>query len=202
MIGEFMILAPRKSTYLDLVVESEKTPVPALPLAALFGKFMSVARWGDENLKGESEGTSAENEMSIVQFADVCGTRILLTGDAGVGSLTEAARKAFQIGILAPPDWFQVPHHGSRRNLSSRLLDIWLGDRLPSGPTPSPSGLAVISANQNDLQHPKKAVVRALIHRGQRVVQTKGILNLRSSSAPNRGWAMAVPLDYPVDQED
>ena len=62
--------------------------------------------------------------------------------------------------------------------------------------------LAIISANQNDNEHPKKAVARALIHRGRRVFQTKGTLSLKSNGAPDRGWTAASPLEYPKDQED
>lgn len=170
-IGAFAVLAPRRTTYLQLIVESDKTPVPARWAEALFGESMSAAQWGHENLKGDSDGTSAENETSIVQFADVCGTRVLLTGDAGVRALVEAAWEAHRIGELATPiDWFQVPHHGSRRNLSSEVLEVWLGQKLPA-PVPNPAVYAVISANQKDPEHPKKAAVRALIHRGRCVLQ-------------------------------
>ena len=201
-IGAFTVLAPRRTTYLELIVESDKTPVPARWVEALFGDSMSVARWGDENLKGDTEGTSEENETSIVQYANVCGTRVLLTGDAGVRALVEAGWEAHRLGQLAfPLDWFQVPHHGSRRNLSSDVLDAWLGQKL-SEPVPSPTVHAVISANQRDPEHPKKAVVRALIHRGRRVLQTAGTLRMKTSGAPDRGWATATPLNYPTDQED
>ena len=35
--------------------------------------------------------TSAENEMSIVQYANICGQRVVLTADAGRAALAEAA---------------------------------------------------------------------------------------------------------------
>ena len=201
-IGEFTVLSPHRTTYLLLVVESDKTPVPTTGLMALLGEPVSPAVWGEENLKGDTEGTSADNEASVVQFADVCGTKVLLTGDAGVRALTEAHQAALQMGKSAYPlDWFQVPHHGSRRNLSSDVLDTWLGARLPS-PLQDTAQKAVISANQNDKEHPKKAVVRALIHRGRRVFQTNGTLHMYTSGAPDRGWTTATPLGYPQDQED
>ena len=200
-IGEFTVLAPHRTSYLQLVVESDKTPVPGTRLMAKHSDAVSPAEWGEENLKGEAEGTSAENETSIVQFANLCGKKILLTGDAGVRSLTEAHQAVLLMGeSISPPDWFQVPHHGSRRNLSSGVLDKWLGPRLPA-PLENKAKQAIISANQNDNDHPKKAVVRALIHRGRRVFQTKGTLHCHSSGAPDRGWAMASPLEYPRDQE-
>ena len=201
-IGDFTVLSPHRTTYLFLIVESEKTPVPAPGLTTLLGESVSRAAWGEENLKGDTEGTSPDNETSIVQFAHVCGTKVLLTGDAGVRALTEAHHAALQMGIsTGSVDWFQVPHHGSRRNLSSHVLDLWLGTKL-SHPMQPTALQAVVSANQNDRDHPKKAVVRALIHRGRRVFQTNGSLHMRSVGAPNRGWTSALPLEYPDDQED
>ena len=201
-IGEFTVLSPHKTTYLHLVVGSDKTPVPLNKSTALLGESVSPAAWGEENLKGDTEGTSEENESSIVQFASICGKKILLTGDAGVQALTKAHQAACQMGLpIYPLHWFQVPHHGSRRNLSSDVLDKWLGERL-SGPVSDPAKQAVISANQNDEEHPKKAVVRAMIHRGRRVFQTNGTLHTYSSGAPDRGWTTAIPLEYPQEQED
>ena len=202
-IGEFTVLSPHKATYLQLIVESDKTPVPASKAVARFADAASSASWGEENLKGDTQDTTPENETSIVQFADVCGKRILLTGDAGVRALTEAHEAATTMGkSVSDIDWFHVPHHGSRRNVSSDVLDKWLGDKLP-GPLDSPSLRAIISANQQDTDHPKKAVVRALIHRGRRVIQTEGYLHVRSSGAPGRsGWTNVTPMVYPEDQED
>ena len=201
-IGEFTVLSPHKTTYLELIVESDKTPVPATGLMALLRESLSHAAWGQENLKGDTEGTSAENETSIVQFGDVCGKKVLLTGDAGVRALTAAHQAACQMGKATYSlDWFQAPHHGSRRNLSSDVLDTWLGARL-GGPVQDAAQQAVISANRSDKEHPKKAVVRALIHRGRSVFQTDGTLRMHSTGAPHRGWTTAMPLKYPQDQED
>lgn len=203
-IGEFTVLSPSKATYLDLIVESDKTPVPAARMVARLEEVVTAAAWGEENLKGDTDGTSAENETSIVQFANVCERKVLLTGDAGVRALAEAHQAAENLGeSTSDLDWFHVPHHGSRRNLSSDVLDLWLGGKL-TAPADSPSPRAIISANQKDLEHPKKAVVRALIHRGRRVIQTDGTLSIRTNGAPDRGtdWTTVEPLDYPDEQEN
>ena len=141
-IGEFIVLAPTKERYLDLVVESKKTPEAAraadesdqsmlAKLGYLVEKVVSFIRaaWGEESFS--SEETSPENEMSVIQYANLCGDKILLTADAGRGALTEAANYAPWAGLELPGiDWFQVPHHGSRRNVSTEILDRWLGKRL------------------------------------------------------------------------
>ena len=208
-IGAFEVLAPSKDRYIELVVDSEKTPEAerkAKMEGSLFERVVTfvqkiAASWGEENLKGESDGTSSENEMSVVQIAELCNEKILLTGDAGIEALQEAYDNAALLGYSLPGvNRFQVPHHGSRRNLSSTVLDNWLGQKLPQQ-TDSPSYSAIISANQNDDDHPKKAVVRALHHRGAKVVQTKGIL-FCYKNAPERGWSSAVPLEYPTDMEE
>ena len=97
---------------------------------AKLGEAISAAAWGEEILKGDTDGTSEENETSIVQFSDVYERKVLLTGDAGVRALTEAHQSAVAMGkSTSELDWFQVPHHGSRRNLSSDVLDTWLGGK-------------------------------------------------------------------------
>ena len=208
-IGEFIVLAPSFNRYIDLIVESDKTPEPERQ-AAIEGRFFErvvvfirslAANWGEENLKGVSEGTSQENESSIVQFAELCGKKILLTGDAGVEALDEAYDYALRLRIQLPGiDRFDVPHHGSRRNLSSDVLDKWLGPKL-SSESRLPLCTAIISANRNDSEHPKKAVIRALIHRGAKVFQTEGTLYW-FQNAPDRGWGSAAALEYPTDMEE
>ena len=211
MIGMFTVLAPSKARYLDLVVESEKTPESVKEeeekksFAALLGKLGAFVRalWGNEVFSAEE--TSAENEMSVVQYATLCGETILLTGDAGRGALDEAADYAPSAGLTLPGiDRFQVPHHGSRRNVSTEILDRWLGQKLDSQPAEgSERFTGIVSAAAKDKDHPRKAVVRAMIHRGAKVVSTEGKSLRTSRNAPSRnGWYSAKPLPYPDEQEE
>ncbi|WP_440207666.1 MBL fold metallo-hydrolase [Actinobacillus pleuropneumoniae] len=93
-IGEFLVLAPSKNRYLDLVAESEKTPDVVATESSFAESLSSIwnsvihfinANWGDENLS--KEPTSAENNMSVVQYASLNEQNILLTGDAGIETL-------------------------------------------------------------------------------------------------------------------
>ncbi len=219
-IGAFTVLAPTKARYLDLIVESEKTPESVEEAErGTIGTFAELvqagvmkaaavvatlrAAWGEEVFSPEE--TSAENEMSVVQYARLCGKRILLTGDAGRVALAEAADFAPYVGLELPGlDRFQVPHHGSRRNVSSEILDRWLGTRLPSQPAVGEEIFSTyISSAREDEAHPRKAVVRALYHRGAKVFATEGADLRMSANAPNRiGWVSAQPLDYPQEQEE
>ena len=216
-IGAFTVLAPSKARYLQLIVSSERTPKEAtqvakagfletLQLAAAKIVRYAKAAWGVEVFS--TEPTSAENEMSIVQYAGLCDEKILLTGDVGREGLTEAADFAPRIGLRLPGiDRFDVPHHGSRRNVSTEVLDRWLGGRLTQR-LPEGQGRfkALMCANPDDKDHPRRAVVRGLIHRGADVAQTTGTRGgyLRTAkNAPPR--ADAVPaklLPYPEEQEE
>lgn len=217
-IGAFTVLAPSKSRYLDLIVESERTPesveeaeeTAATSLGRFVEKYaakavyyLKAAAWGEEIFSPEE--TSAENEMSVIQYANLCGRSILLTGDAGRAALTEAADYAPQVGLSLPGiDRFQVPHHGSRRNVSTEILDRWLGERLPAR-LPQGQGRfhAIVSSAKEDTAHPRKAVVRALQHRGADVVATEGQDIRTHVNAPSRlNWGPVQPMDYPEEQEE
>lgn len=215
-IGNFTVMAPTKSRYLDLVVSSEKSPEIAKEekaiqessyrtmLDSLAEKAVTFLKslWGEENFSAEE--TSSENEMSVVQYATLCGKSILLTGDAGRGALNEAYEYAPAVGLTLPGiNRFQVPHHGSRRNVSSEILDLWLGDKLESEPNDdSKECHAFISAAKKDKDHPRKAVIRGVIHRGAKVFSTEGNSLRTSRNAPDReGWTASTPIPYPDDQE-
>lgn len=210
-IGPFVVLAPSLPRYLKLVIESEKTPQQAAAtsgfVASLFGLIPTVVKfikagWGSE--KFSAEETSAENEMSVVQYALMCGERILLTGDAGRGGMTEAADFAPYAGLQLPGiSKFQVPHHGGRRNLSTAMLDRWIGPRLPAAlPSGSFNFVAMISSAKEDTDHPRKAVVRALLHRGAFVATTENSSFRVQKNSPAPAWNPMTNVPYPDEQEE
>ena len=213
-IGEFAVLAPTKERYLSLVVESDKTPEATkegsqslLARANYFVEEMVAlikAVWGEETFSPEE--TSPENNMSVVQYANLCDEKILLTADAGREALIEAANYAPYVGLILPGiNRFQVPHHGSRRNVSSEILDHWLGEKLWVKPEEGNEKFtAIISASKEDEDHPRKAVIRACIHRGAKVVSTESSsIRINSPNAPYReGWVAAQALPYPEQQEE
>lgn len=211
-IGEFFVLAPSRQRYLDLVVCSERTPESSEQRAkeeSFADAFKGLveqainyiaAAWGAETFSPEE--TSAENEMSVVQFGQLGEEKILLTADAGRVALNEAADYAPNVGLTLPGiDRIQIPHHGSRRNVSTEILDRWLGEKRAQR-SEETSFSAFVSASKADKHHPRKSVVRAFIHRGGRVISTQGT-DIRSGfNAPTRkGWGPVEPLPYPEDQE-
>lgn len=210
-IGPFTVLAPTLVRYLDLVVTSNKTPehVDEGVLAHIFDGVMKAAQsvanfvkaaWGDEYFP--TEGTSNENEMSVVQFAEIKGKRILLTGDAGRDALNEAADYAPNVGLALPGiSVFQVPHHGGRHNVSTDVLDRWLGQRLESHPEKT-NWSAVCSSAKADEHHPRKSVIRAMMHRGGWFGATEGRTICVSNGITRDGWSSIPQVAYPPEQEN
>lgn len=209
-VGTFTVLAPSKRRYLDLVVASEKTPEAVDESLSVIGtiekalkKVAALVRslWGDENFP--VDGTSCENEMSVIQYAQINGKRVVLTGDAGREALAEAADFAPTAGLPLPGGiWaFQVPHHGGRHNVNTEILDRWLGKRLPEAPKET-NWNAICSSAKADPDHPRKAVIRAMLHRGAHFSATEGrTLNI-SNGVSRAGWTAVEQATYPEDQEE
>lgn len=212
-IGDFTVMAPTKWRYLDLVAESEKTPETVKKVTASFSRdFAMVVRaatqfisaiWGKETFP--EDDTSAENNMSVIQYANLCEKTILLTADAGRVALYEAADYAPNVGLWLPGiDWIQVPHHGSRHNVSSEILDIWLGKQLVTRPADGAHKFtAIVSAAKADNDHPRKSVIRAFCHRGGKVITTEeGGLRISHNAPPREGWIPAKTVPYPEEEEE
>lgn len=212
-IGAFRVMAPTRARFLELVVTSNKTPEAKMEgsaLESLWGVVVEKAKsavayvkaaWGAEAFPAED--TSNENEMSVVQFANLSGEKILLTADTGRDGLQEVIQYAPFAGLALPGiNRFQVPHHGGRRNLNSELLDSIVGQRLETKPATG-NFTAIISSAKDDEDHPRKVVVRALIHRGANLHMTEG-RDIRTSSdhAPPRAWTSLIPAEYPDFYEE
>ena len=212
-IDVFTVLGPTKERYLDSVVESEKTPESSKERSPktveevfrrVTEKTITFVRsvWGKEIFP--EDDTSSENNMSVVQYAKICDHTILLTADAGRAALKDVIDYAPSVEIFFPGIYIvQVPHHGSRHNVSTEILDNLIGPRLSSKPKEGEEKFkAIISAAKKDEHHPRKSVIRAFIHRGARVNSTEGNSFRAYYNAPNRtGWGPAKPLLYPEDQE-
>lgn len=158
--GPFRILAPTAARYLQLLQRytddasgpSETTMMPVARVVGALSDYLGSAT------------TSARNDSSLVLCLEDGPLRCLFTGDAGVETLREAISTAQTLGIpLNALEIFQLPHHGSRRNLSADVLKS-LGGRH-----------AVISAGTNDPEHPKNLVVAALRQHGWQVAATRGM---------------------------
>lgn len=200
----FRILGPSKLFYQSLLQASSKTPQMHLDRT-----FSNVTRAGKskqvietmefetENLAAEHGETSAENDMSLITYLTVAGTKILFTADAGTMALYKAIAYSKQENInLEELDYFTVPHHGSRRNLSKGILEH----------IKAPTAF-VSCAKEGDPKHPSPIVTNALARRNINVYQTKGaLLSNRTMNLPKRNGMFSadiVPFQSTIEiQED
>ncbi|MCD1266855.1 hypothetical protein B5M44_21465 [Shinella sumterensis] len=176
-IGAFTVLAPTRDRYLELIPDFNRTPTSydaaekgfmdrLVEAAKTVVRFLET--WTSEALQENPSPTSASNESCIVQLADFDGRTALLTADAGPSALKEAAQVAAYLGRLSAPTFVQIPHHGSRRNVTPSVLNIWLGPPLPEG-SKTVRGTAFCSVGVNKPEYPRKRVSNAFIRRGYNV---------------------------------
>lgn len=215
MIGDFSVLSPEKNWYVhDLIAEFQKSPeqkkleelsslsyvqqiMRAISESAQKAVTWIAETWGVETLR-ENVQTSSENESSVVLYCDIDGRGVLLTGDAGVRALTATAdiAEANDISLASNLRFVQVPHHGSRNNVSTTVLDRIIGLRK-SANDGKMTKTAFVSASKNSTTHPRKAVVNAFIRRGAKVVATQGSAKSFRHNIPNReNWSAAEPLSF------
>lgn len=150
--------------------------------------------WTKETLAGDLI-TSEQNESSVVLYGRFNGISVLLTGDAGRQALSTAAGFALQRGIdLTACTYYQVPHHGSRHNVSPTVLDFILGPRTSIPVSPRRYAVASVAAGAKD--YPRKSVSNAFLRRGVSVCKTAGSLVSISTGFPSRGYVSAAQMPF------
>jgi beta-lactamase superfamily II metal-dependent hydrolase len=208
-IGPFSVLSPEINWYVhELIPAFEKTPkqkaarsMATDAIGILTEAMRKAGAWIAENwnieLLREHVETSAENESSVVLFADFDGRGVLLTGDAGIQALNRAADYAELYGVHLPSrlEFVQVPHHGSRHNVSTSVLDRIIGARRLTNDGVFPK-IALVSAGKESTTHPRKMVTNAFNRRGARPYATKGMPIHHRRGMPDRGWGAAPALEF------
>jgi beta-lactamase superfamily II metal-dependent hydrolase len=206
-IGPFVVLAPSRERYVGIIPDLDKSPdVYTKSVTDWFSETIKKAvalvreTWIGETLSDCPDPTSASNESSVVHAAVIDGQAIVLTGDVGPAGLTEAADYAAHFNIFQPA-FIQVPHHGSRRNVTPITLNRWLGS--PVADSYTRRGTAFCSAAAADPDHPKKKVVNAFLRRGYPVHTTNGIAKNYHHNFPARpGWSSSVPEPFSTEVEE
>lgn len=210
--GIFKVLSPEKDWYVhELVQEFAKTPPQKKVALAnegfnlgemLKAAMEKVTEWIDETWDVETLRddvcTSAENESSVILFGQIGASGVLLTGGAGVRALSAAAGRAERTGLdlRSLVTFSQIPHHGSRNNVTTAVLDRIFGPAHATAPG-STSRVAFVSASKESDTHPRPAVLNAFIRRGFKVFQTKGQLVQHSRNMPDReGWSAVDHMPF------
>ncbi len=214
-IGGFVVLSPEQNWYVhDLIAEFQKSPEQKAAKASVVTGYTGgllramteaarnvaawvAERWDIETLREDVE-TSAENESSVVLFGGIGNGSILLTGDAGVRALAATVDYTEAKGVSLPSVlWFiQVPHHGSRRNVSTTVLDRIVGPHKATDDG-KVTKRAYVSVGKDSTTHPRKAVVNAFIRRGAEVIATQGQTKwYYFNMPPRKDFGPVTPLAF------
>lgn len=206
-IGAFTILAPTRNRYVNSIPDFGKTPDRYTTEAAGsqgFGLLRYLVEatkkvmenWDIETLANNTE-TSASNESCVVQYAVLGEKGVLLTADVGPIGLAEAADFGAQLGFDRPK-FVQVPHHGSRHNVTPSVLDTWLGLNQPQGTV---VGTAFCSVGSNKLDYPRAQVTNAFMRRGFKVYSTRSkfLSHYHGDGHPNMVPAVAEEFANEVE---
>lgn len=208
-IGAFKVLAPSRERYIRLIPELEKTPQSYAEKKATLGSIISDTlqavlervkeRLDLETLSDTPPATSASNETSVVQMATFGDRRVLLTGDVGPEGLEEAAAYAEDLSLFIQPILVQIPHHGSRRNVTPTVLNRWLGTYPGQN-----RGNAVASVGKDKPDFPRKKVSNAFTRRGFNVYSTQdgSWVNFRHGYDSRPGMVDAAVIPFSPDVED
>lgn len=201
------VLGPTEDWYAELVAE-QVSEHRAGTAGARAGRIAAAARrFGRQFLDalpaelpfGDAGGTNPRNNSSAITMLEVEDKRMLFTADAGVPALDRAWDWVeLNLGDPRPPNFVQIPHHGSRRNASSAVLNRILG-RI--GPTRR--GTSYVNVAPEAVKHPAARVANAFMRRGYAVCETKG-QNIwwYSGDAPDRpDYVPLVPL-APMDESE
>ena len=208
-IGPFTVLSPTVEMYEGLLPQFRDTPRPDQDMLQTLGHWITgIGRriskailkdipelWDKETLR-EGGITSAENESCVVLLGDLGAGNIFLTADAGLRALYASVNYAHQQQISLDPLWlFQVPHHGSRNNISPSMLDYIIGPPVQEGQTRSPH--CIVSAGKEDENHPRQVVVNALWRRGLKPQVTRnGLIRYQSGLKQRDGWTTVPPIPF------
>jgi beta-lactamase superfamily II metal-dependent hydrolase len=161
--GPLTIVGPSQAYYQDLVQQFEDVDaLRAIDQGNLTDAIESaiddaMVKTGilSEGTLLDNPQTSPENNASVMMGTVFKSNKFLFTSDAGVPAL--------KLGIaaydLSGCYWIQVPHHGSRRNITSELIEHF-----------SPR-IACVSASGSK-KHPRRAVVSAFKKAGAVVYST------------------------------
>jgi beta-lactamase superfamily II metal-dependent hydrolase len=190
--GVIRVLGPSKDFYQVMLTDFRGTPASTVTtglLDAIFQKAKEVVksiedRWDLDLLSDEDDATSAENNTSAILLLTLGENKILFTADAGKTALLNAIAHAESLNIsLTGLQLLHVPHHGSRRNLNSKILKKMNGS------------LAHISASGENEKHPSKRVVNALQKHGAQVTVSRKRSVLYHNLANHRGWNSPVATE-------
>jgi len=207
------VIGPTEDYYNQLICEfgEDTTAVgrfthffEAIPQAASqIRRSISEAIEGEEQLVEPAiNDVSARNNSSAIMVVNFENRPFLLTSDAGVPALAQAANYANSKGYNLGANVFdiQIPHHGSKRNVGPTILNHLVG--LPG--SISRKRCFISASKEWDTKHPSMRVTNALNRRGASVTSTQGshlyFYSNDLSLRPN--WRRAEPIPFAAAYEE
>ncbi|TVL97715.1 MAG: MBL fold hydrolase [Candidatus Brocadia sp. WS118] len=162
--------------------------------------------WDKENLIDPADdATSYENNSSTVLLLNFENQLHLLTADAGVPALRQAALRAMVLGFhLRNFNFVQIPHHGSKRNVGPTILNQLIGEPVSEGQQSRFTAFVSIP-KAGAPKHPSRRVLNAFTRRGAKVISTDGNPKLHYHQTPDRPeWISATPQPFysQVEEDD
>jgi beta-lactamase superfamily II metal-dependent hydrolase len=156
-VGFLKICGPTKYYYEQLLNEfTDASKLVEQTMNDIFYGFMdAVEKFASSDALEDNPTTSPENNSSAILRAEHGGESYLFTADAGA----QALEKAKFWHSLEGCKWMQIPHHGSRRNITTKLIEHFR------------PATAFVSADGSD-KHPNPAVVDAFKKVGTEVFST------------------------------
>jgi hypothetical protein len=191
--GVLRILGPSESFYSELLPHFRSTPEPiadsALKKSISFVK--EAITWVSETMDIETLDelgeTSAENNSSAVSLFSFNKYSVLLTSDAGIPALKNIIDYS-KVNSISLENLFivQVPHHGSKRNISPSIIN-----------SIKPISAYISCAPNGEPKHPSKKVTNAFKRRGVKIYATQGkTICFRSNTPPRQGWLTAMEIPF------
>jgi beta-lactamase superfamily II metal-dependent hydrolase len=163
-IGDIYVVGPSKDFYEELIQEfaqSDKIFGVEKARQDYASKVMAEDLMGAMFNKEAEHGMldnpedTPENQSSTILWTKYGNDTYIFTADAGAQALTKA-KEAYKLSNCY---WMQIPHHGSRRNITKSLIEYFSPD------------VAFVSA-PGDNKHPRKSVVNAFKEVGANVFST------------------------------
>ncbi len=201
--GQLTILGPSEQFYGELISGAAKSSgllgLLKLGVAEIKKAVNTIRESRDEErlVEPAEDAVTDENNTSVITLLNQGQDNFLFTADAGVKAIERALDYSQSSGLFLPDqiNYFQVPHHGSKRNIGPSTLNRLFGE--PG------SGLQVgchayaLVAKEGAPEHPSCRVTNALDRRGVEVYQTTwGDVCSNSDDCSREGWIPAKTTGF------
>ena len=213
--GHMRVVGPSRDYYMKLLPEFDDDGKPAGMRQGIMNKATAIVdevkSWiyeaRDKDSIGNDGETSATNNSSVMLEVTVDGRRLLFTGDAGIPALAEAAAfmkypRGNNFAVI------QIPHHGSRHNVGTEILNQIVGD-IGSQQNPQITAVVSCALKGESQKHPNKRVLNAFTRRGVECYKTQGkdiewngFVTGHNAPPRNLRYAHPCPFYEKVEQEE